>query len=117
MAGGKLTTHVLDTMSGRPGAGLWIDLYRIDGDERRPVTRARTNADGRCDAPLLQGEGLTPGVYELVFHVGDYFAAAGVAGPRFLDTVPVRFSVTAPDQHYHVPLLVAPYAYSTYRGS
>jgi 5-hydroxyisourate hydrolase len=118
---GKLTTHVLDTATGRPGSGLRIDLRRLDegsggGEVLKSVT---TNADGRCDAPLLQGDELRPGVYELVFHVGDYFRAAGLGPPEraFLDAVPVRFGVARADQHYHVPLLVSPYGYATYRGS
>ena len=118
---GKLTTHVLDTATGRPGGGLRIDLRRLDegsggGEVLKSVT---TNADGRCDAPLLQGDELRPGVYELVFHIGDYYRAAGpgLPEPPFLDRVPVRFGIAAADQHYHVPLLISPYAYSTYRGS
>lgn len=116
---GRLTTHVLDTAAGRPAAGLAIDLYRLDGDARRPLGRATTNADGRCDAPLLEGDALAAGTYELVFHVGDYYRALGrsLPEPAFLDLVPIRFGVARPDQHHHVPLLVAPYGYSTYRGS
>ena len=119
MAGGKLTTHVLDTSSGKPGAGLKIDLYRLAGEERTALKTVRTNSDGRCDEPLLAGNELGPGEYELVFHVGDYFAGAGqdLFSPAFLDKVPVRFGVSAAGQHYHVPLLISPFGYSTYRGS
>jgi 5-hydroxyisourate hydrolase len=96
-----------------------IDLYRLDGDERRELARVVTNDDGRTDEPLLAAGGLTEGSYELVFHVGPYFAShlpVG-AGPPFLDRVPIRFGVADAAAGYHVPLLVAPYAYSTYRGS
>jgi 5-hydroxyisourate hydrolase len=106
---GRLTTHVLDTAAGRPAAGVAVTLHR-DG---APVARAVTNADGRTDAPLLEGEALVPGVYELVFEVGAYFAGT----PGFLGDVPVRFTVADASQAYHVPLLVSPWAYSTYRGS
>jgi 5-hydroxyisourate hydrolase len=105
----SLTTHVLDIASGRPAAGVAIELAR-DGEV---IATAVTNADGRTDGPLL--ERLEAGVYELRFAVGDYFAAAG--DPPFLDVVPVRFGVSDPASHHHVPLLVAPWAYSTYRGS
>jgi hydroxyisourate hydrolase len=108
---GRLTTHVLDTARGRPAAGLEIELRR-DG---RTLRRVTTNADGRTDGPLLEGEELVPGVYELVFAVGDYFAEA--ADPPFLGQVPVRFGIADADAHYHVPLLASPWAYSTYRGS
>jgi 5-hydroxyisourate hydrolase len=116
---GRLTTHVLDTTAGRPGAGLTVELYRIEGDARTLLRRAVTNADGRCDAPLLEGGEMAAGVYELVFHAGDYFAARGVAlaEPQFLDLVPIRFGIADPAQHYHVPLVMTPFAYSTYRGS
>jgi 5-hydroxyisourate hydrolase len=106
---GRLTTHVLDTAAGRPAAGVPVTLHR-DG---RPVARAVTNAGGRTDAPLLEGAALVPGVYELVFEVGGHFAAT----PGFLDHVPVRFRVADASEHYHVPLLVSPWSYSTYRGS
>ena len=116
---GRLTTHVLDTMSGRPGAGLVIELFRIESEARRPLARLTTNADGRTAGPLLAGADLRRGTYELVFHVGGYFRARGVAlgDPAFLDQVPVRFGIADPAGHYHVPLLVSPYGYSTYRGS
>ncbi|MBU9689893.1 hydroxyisourate hydrolase [Burkholderia multivorans] len=116
---GKLTTHVLDTANGRPGAALKVDLYALDGDSRRAIKTVLTNSDGRCDEPLLEGAALTAGEYELVFHAGDYFASLGVKvpEPRFVDRVVLRFGVADPGAHYHVPLLVSPWSYSTYRGS
>ena len=114
---GRITTHVLDTAAGRPAAGLKVVLSRLNGD-RRVLAETFTNTDGRADGPLLDGVAFGSGQYEIAFHVGDYFRRAGVAlaDPPFLDVVPVRFGVTE-DAHYHVPLLVSPYAYSTYRGS
>lgn len=116
---GRLTTHVLDTAQGRPAAGVRIELYRFEGSGSRLVAEALTNADGRCDKPLLEGEALSAGVYELVFHAGAYFDALGLdlPEPKFLDLVPVRFGVAEPDGHYHVPLLLAPFGCATYRGS
>lgn len=116
---GRLTTHVLDTTSGQPGAGLVVELFRIEGAVRRLFARVTTNDDGRTPEPLLAGPDLVRGTYELVFHVGDYFRTRGVAlsEPAFLDQVPVRFGIADPGRHYHVPLLVSPYGYSTYRGS
>lgn len=122
---GRLTTHVLDTTHGRPGAAIRVTVYRLDGEQRHCLKQSITNQDGRCDAPLLDAEELQPGVYELVFAAGDYFralagdgASADAAGePRFLDEVVIRFGVAEPEQHYHVPLLISPYSYSTYRGS
>lgn len=105
---GRLTTHVLDTAAGRPAAGIPIVLRR-DGVV---LAHAATNADGRTDAPLLEGAAFTPGVYELTFSVGAHFGPGG-----FLDQIPVRFTVTDAREHHHVPLLVSPFAYSTYRGS
>jgi 5-hydroxyisourate hydrolase len=113
---GRLTTHVLDTASGKPAAGVRVELRR-DG-EAATLAEGATNADGRMDQPLLEGASFKPGRYELTFHVGDYFRAQGMAlaDPAFLDVIPLRFSI-AEDAHYHVPLLVSPYGYSTYRGS
>jgi 5-hydroxyisourate hydrolase len=117
--GGGLTTHVLDTTQGKPGAGLKVELFRLDGEARTRLKSVRTNADGRCDAPLLAASEMAAGVYELVFHVAEHFAAAGVtlSDPPFLDTVPLRFGIADPGRHYHVPLLISPWSYSTYRGS
>ena len=116
---GKLTTHVLDTANGVPGAGLRIDLYRLDGDARQHLKQVHTNSDGRCDAPLLEGEALAAGEYELLFHAGDYFRGRGtaLAATPFLDKIPLRFGIADTGAHYHVPLLVSPWSYSTYRGS
>lgn len=133
---GWLSTHVLDTARGRPAAGVEIALWRLEADAatgggsvaRTPLRTARTNADGRTDAPLLAPGELRAGVYELVFAVGDYFAAAGdttgegasagtEGAPPFLDRVVVRFGVGDDNAHYHVPLLVSPWSYTTYRGS
>lgn len=120
---GKLTTHVLDTTHGRPGHGIRIELFRLERNERLLVKEAVTNDDGRCDEPLLADAELRQGVYELVFGAGAYFReqapspASGAAGPAFLDEVVIRFGVAEPDQHYHVPLLISPFSYSTYRGS
>lgn len=117
-ASGRLTTHVLDTAAGRPAAGVRIELWRLDAEPRR-LKSVATNADGRCDAPLLAGDELLAGRYELRFHVADYFRGAGVAlaDSPFLDVVPIAFGIADAGAHYHVPLLIAPYAYSTYRGS
>lgn len=117
-AGGRLTTHVLDTATGRPAAGLRIALYRLSGNSHRKLKEVTTNADGRCDAPLLEGEDFHLGQYELVFFAGDYLRAADATlpDPLFLDQIPIRFGMAEP-RHYHVPLLISPYGYSTYRGS
>jgi 5-hydroxyisourate hydrolase len=116
---GRLSTHVLDTANGKPAGGLAIELFRLEGEQRRSVVRTTTNADGRTDAPLLVGDAFRTGSYELVFEVGSYFRSLGtaMADPPFLDVVPIRFSIAEPDGHYHVPLLVSPWSYSTYRGS
>jgi 2-oxo-4-hydroxy-4-carboxy-5-ureidoimidazoline decarboxylase len=117
---GRLSTHVLDTHSGRPAQGVWLALRELsDHDDPRLVARVCTNADGRTDAPLIHGRPVPIGRYELLFAVGDYFADLGtpLPDPPFLDVVPVRFSVAEPEGHYHVPMLVTPWSYTTYRGS
>jgi 5-hydroxyisourate hydrolase len=120
-AGGKLTTHVLDTARGRPAAGMSVELLRhsADGGEPEPLTQTSTNADGRTDQPLVAPGELRAGSYELRFDVGAYFARSGLAADDmpFLGLVPVRFAVADADASYHVPLLVSPWSYSTYRGS
>lgn len=117
MAEGFLTTHVLDTARGAPAAGLRVTLDRLGGGGRERVAEAVTNADGRTDTPLLPREAFAPGTYELTFHAGTYLRGVGapLAEPPFLDEVPIRFGMEA--GHYHVPLLLSPYGYSTYRGS
>jgi 2-oxo-4-hydroxy-4-carboxy-5-ureidoimidazoline decarboxylase len=117
---GRLSTHVLDTHSGRPAAGVTIELVELSTNgETRTIARATSNHDGRTDAPLIGGQPLPIGRYELRFHVSDYFGPMGVQqdDPPFLDVVPVRFAIAEPEGHYHVPLLVTPWSYSTYRGS
>lgn len=113
-----LTTHVLDTMAGAPAAGLTIELWRLDGDGEHLKT-VITNDDGRVDGPLLEGGDFRTGQYELRFHAGDYLRAsgAGLPDPAFLDIIPIRFGIADVDAHYHVPLLLSSYGYSTYRGS
>jgi 5-hydroxyisourate hydrolase len=116
---GKLSTHVLDTAHGRPAAGVAIALYAVTDAGRTLLAQASTNADGRCDAPLLAGDTMRAGRYELEFAAGDYFAAQGVAlpEPRFVDRVTIAFGIADPAQNYHVPLVVTPWSWSTYRGS
>lgn len=116
---GKLSTHVLDTTLGKPGAGVKLALYAVDGTGRTLLKTDTTNADGRCAAPLLEGEAMQPGRYELVFDAGDYFAARGLdlPEPRFIDQVTIAFGIAHTDQNYHVPLVVTPWSYATYRGS
>lgn len=112
---GKLSTHVLDLIRGGPAAGMRIELWRPEG-ERRLVKSLRADADGRAAGGLLPSGELSAGAYEIVFHVREYFAGRGIACV-FLDQVPVRFEVADPEASYHVPLLVTPWSYSTYRGS
>jgi 5-hydroxyisourate hydrolase len=116
---GKLTTHVLDTARGKPAAGVAIWLYRVTGNSHKKIAEVVTNSDGRTDGPMLEGAALTAGQYELVFHAGDYLRATDQASGEvlFLDQIPIRFGIADPTVHYHVPLLISPFAYSTYRGS
>ncbi len=116
---GYLTTHVLDTARGCPAAGLRIELFRLSGEGRRSLAEMVTNADGRTDGPILPAGAFGVGEYELLFHAGDYLRASapGADEPPFLDLVPIRFGVSDPQAHYHVPLLLSPFGYSTYRGS
>lgn len=125
---GRLTTHVLDLSRGVPAAGMALQLRKLDGGAGKLLREAVTNSDGRLDAPLLAGAEFAPGSYELLFMAGDYFRAgalavdsaegtAAAAGALFLDQIPIRFNIANPAEHYHVPLLVAPGGYSTYRGS
>ncbi|MEL6442417.1 MAG: hydroxyisourate hydrolase [Cyanobacteria bacterium J06621_8] len=119
---GTLTTHVLDTANGCPGAEIAIAIWRIDSDSeidsRTLIKTTKTNHDGRTNGPLLAGEELKVGIYELVFSVGNYFARyEDYSKPIFLDQIPIRFGISETSDHYHIPLLVSPWSYSTYRGS
>jgi len=122
---GKLTTHILDTSAGKPAADVRIDLFKVEQgapDSEQKTTKlrtSRTNTDGRCDEPILKGDELLAGEYELVFYVGDYFDSLGLGlpEPKFIDVVVIRFGVADRNADYHVPLLVSPFGYSTYRGS
>ena len=116
---GRLSTHVLDTVSGRPAVGVAIELFELSGEQVHRIGRAVTNGDGRTDAPLIADRPLPIGRYELRFAVGDHFRSRGIeqGDPPFLDIVPLRFSIAEPEAHYHVPLLCTPWSYSTYRGS
>lgn len=116
---GKLTTHVLDITQGKPGAGVKLALFSVGAQGKLLLKIDATNADGRCNMPLLEGDAFRAGQYELVFNAGDYFAAQGIElpSPRFLDLVTLAFGVADPEQNYHVPLVVSPWSYSTYRGS
>jgi len=118
MADGYLTTHVLDTASGLPAAGIRIELFSLGG-ERRLIREMVTNSDGRTDGPILPDAEFLVGTYELVFHAGGYLDANGTPPetPRFLDVIPIRFGISDEASHYHVPLLISPFGYSTYRGS
>ncbi|MFK0384248.1 hydroxyisourate hydrolase [Agrobacterium sp. NPDC090273] len=115
-----LTTHVLDAAHGTPAEGLQIDLYRLDGETREKLKTVTTNSDGRVDGgPLLIGDNFKKGQYELIFHAGDYLRTKGIVlpEPAFLDVIPIRFGIADESGHYHVPLLLSPFSYSTYRGS
>ena len=115
----KVSTHVLDTAHGCPAAGMKIELWSLEGEDRTLVTTAKTNADGRTETPLLSADEMQAGHYEIIFYVGDYFASRQTPMPklRFLDKVPVRFGLVDAGASYHVPLLCSPWSYSTYRGS
>lgn len=112
---GYLTTHVLDTASGQPAAGMRVDLFRLDGDQRVHLAQMTTNADGRTDSPILPADLFATGHYELVFAAGTYFNRAEAIS--FLGDIPIRFGINDAASHYHVPLLVSPFSFSTYRGS
>lgn len=116
---GKLSTHVLDIAQGKPGAGVQVKLFRVDGNTKVLLKTDTTNQDGRCETPLLAGGEVVAGKYELVFAAGAYFAVQGVAlpEPRFIDEVVIAFGIADADANYHVPIVVSPWAYSTYRGS
>ncbi|MEP4194051.1 MAG: hydroxyisourate hydrolase [Aliishimia sp.] len=119
MAEGYLTTHVLDTARGCPAEGIHIELFRITDSTRTSIAQATTNADGRTDSPILPKGKLSAGTYELVFLTGNYLSNAGLTTSdiKFLDEIPIRFGIDDDNLHYHVPLLLSPYGYSTYRGS
>jgi len=119
MSDGYLTTHVLDTARGCPAAGMTIWLYRVTGNSHTRIAEAVTNADGRTDGPILPKGKFATGTYELVFFAGAYLDASGTPpeSPRFLEQIPIRFGISDPEAHYHVPLLLSPFGYSTYRGS
>lgn len=119
MTEGYLTTHVLDTARGCPAAGMKIELYRVLQDGTEKIAQAVTNADGRTDGPILPKGQFRVGTYELIFFAGTYLDATGTPpeAPRFLDQIPIRFGISDAQAHYHVPLLLSPFGYSTYRGS
>lgn len=116
---GWLSTHVLDTANGRPAEGMVIELFELDGEVRIPLKTVATHSDGRVEEPLLDSTEIRIGVFELLFHAGAYFTGKGtpLPQPAFLDQIPVRFGIADVNMHYHVPLLVSPWAFSTYRGS
>ena len=114
----KLTTHVLDVYSGKPGKGISVELYYTSNSERKKITSVKLNNDGRADSPLVDGKNFIKGKYELIFYIGDYFKNISAAKDvPFLDDVVIRFGISNSSEHYHVPLLVSPWSYSTYRGS
>ena len=114
----KLTTHVLDVFSGKPGKGIKVELFFLDGDIREKITSIILNDDGRSDKPLAEKDKLKNGKYELIFYIGDYFKKITTLDEiQFLDDVVVRFGISNNNENYHVPLLVSPWSYSTYRGS
>ena len=114
----KLTTHVLDIYSGKPGKGIKVDLYYLQNDKKEKVNSIILNNDGRADKPLVEGSNFKEGKYEMIFFVGDYFKKiTKISNTPFLDDVVIKFGISNPKEHYHVPLLVSPWSYSTYRGS
>ncbi|NWK78559.1 hydroxyisourate hydrolase [Aquitalea sp. LB_tupeE] len=116
---GQISTHVLDTMHGCAAKGMYFELYRVTEETRHLLCQQHTNADGRSSKALLKGDEMKAGIYELIFHAGDYFIAQGVklAQPSFIDQVILRFGIADTNQNYHVPLIITPWTYSTYRGS
>lgn len=116
---GRLTTHILDTAKGCPASGVKIELFRITDNDREKICETVTNADGRCDAPILEGAAFKAGKYEILFYAGTYLDELGIAlpEPKFLDEIVIRFGIADEDEHYHVPLLLSPFSYGTYRGS
>lgn len=116
---GRLTTHVLDTAKGLPGSDIKVELYKVEGEQTTLINTVYTNHDGRTDAPILEGADYISGKYQLVFHTSPYFKKQGIEllEPAFLDDVVIRFGIAEGEEHYHVPLLISPYSYSTYRGS
>jgi 5-hydroxyisourate hydrolase len=115
----SLTTHILDTANGAPAANVTIQIVKISGEKQVTLRTLKTNLEGRTDSPVLTGDQFIPGVYEMVFHIGDYFRgrATNPDPSIFFDSIPVRFTIASEDHHYHIPLLVTPWSYSTYRGS
>ena len=114
----KLTTHVLDIYSGKPAKGILVELFYLNDSEKKKITSIKLNDDGRANSPLAEGDIFVKGKYELVFYIGEYFKNISPQNDMpFLDDVVIRFGISDPSQHYHVPLLVSPWSYSTYRGS
>ena len=114
----KLTTHVLDIYSGKPGTGIAVELFSVNNNEKKKINSVKLNSDGRSEKPLVEGENFKEGKYELIFYVGDYFNKINnTDNIPFLDDVVIKFGISNPKEHYHIPLLVSPWSYSTYRGS
>ena len=114
----KLTTHVLDIYSGKPGSGIAVELFSVNNNEKKKINSIKLNSDGRSEKPLVEGENFKEGKYELIFYVGDYFKKINnTDNIPFLDDVVIKFGISNPKEHYHIPLLVSPWSYSTYRGS
>ena len=114
----KLTTHVLDIYRGKPGSGIAVELFSVNNNEKKKINSVKLNSDGRSEKPLVEGENFKEGKYELIFYVGDYFKKINnTDNIPFLDDVVIKFGISNPKEHYHIPLLVSPWSYSTYRGS